>query len=85
MKSYLGTYYSPKLDTHYHFKLADNQLLGNHTRHGDFEIKVLDKDMLEADLWVFKNIKIKRNDDGEIVGIYVSNGRVRNMWFEKTY
>ena len=84
LKTYAGTYYSPELDTHYHIKLVDNQLQGNHVRHGDFEIKMLKEDYLEADLWVFKDIEIKRTATNEIEGIYVSNGRVRNMWFNKT-
>ena len=85
LKDYVGTYYSPELDTHYHFKLVDNQLKGNHVRHGDFEFKILNKDNLEASLGVFKDIQIKRREDNEIEGIYVTNGRVRNMWFYKTH
>lgn len=85
LQSYSGTYYSPELDTHYHFKMMENGLEGNHTRHGNFDIKIVEKDKLEADLLLFKDIKIKRKENGEIEGIFVSNGRVRNMWFNKTH
>lgn len=83
LKNYVGTYYSPELDTYYHIKLVDNQLQGNHVRHGDFEIKVLNEDYLEANLWAFKDIQVKRAANNQIEGIFVSNGRVRNMWFSK--
>jgi len=83
LKEYAGTYYSPELDTHYHFKLKGVVLMGNHTRHGDFELKFIAADQLEASLGAFKNIVIKRSTNNKIEGIFVSNGRVRNMWFAK--
>ncbi len=83
LKEYVGTYYSPELDTHYHFKLIGAELMGNHHRHGDFELKFLTKDKLKASLGAFENIEIKRSKDNKIAGIFVSNGRVRNMWFSK--
>jgi len=85
LKEYAGTYYSPELDTHYHFKLIGDELMGNHPRHGEFDLKFLNEDKLEASLWAFKNIEIKRNADNKIEGIFVSNGRVRNMWFIKEH
>ena len=85
LKAYVGTYYSPELDMYYHIRLVDNKLEGNQTRHGNFEIKLLNKNNLQADLWAFKDIKIKRAANNEIEGIFVSNGRVRNMWFYKAH
>ena len=83
MQSVAGTYYSPELDTHYHIKVEKFQLMGNHSRHGHFSIEIIDENTLEADFWAFKDIKIKRKKNNEIEGIFVSNGRVRNMWFYK--
>ena len=83
LQAYEGTYYSDELDTQYHFYVKDGELMGNHTRHGDFAIQIMKVDELEATLGIFRNIKIKRRTSGEVEGIYVSNGRVRNMWFVK--
>ena len=45
-------------------------------------MKVLKKDVLEAD-WPMSLTMYKRNEQGQVTGIRVSNGRVKNLWFEK--
>jgi hypothetical protein len=57
--------------------------MGNHVRHGDFRIDILRRDDLEARLEPFRTIRVKRDRRGRIEGLYVTNGRVRNLWFEK--
>ena len=54
----------------------------HHARHGEFKMKVLKKNVLES-AWPMAITKYKRDKKGEVTGIYVSNGRVRNLWFEK--
>jgi CubicO group peptidase (beta-lactamase class C family) len=83
LAAYTGTYYSDELDTQYQFFISENILMGNHTRHGDFKIRLLTPDTLESSLWIFRDIKIKRGTKNKIEGIFVSNGRVRNLWFKK--
>jgi CubicO group peptidase (beta-lactamase class C family) len=84
LKSYTGRYYSPELDTHYTLYVkGDSVLMGNQSRHGDFEIRIIREDDLEGELWAFKEIKVKRDKKKRILGLLVSNGRVRNLWFEK--
>ena len=84
LQSYAGRYYSPELDTHYSFYVqGDSILMGNHTRHGDFKIDILRRDDLEAALEPFRTIRVKRDRRDRIEGLYVTNGRVRNLWFEK--
>jgi CubicO group peptidase (beta-lactamase class C family) len=84
LNSYTGRYYSPELDTHYTlYVLGDSVLMGNHSRHGDFDIKIIREDYLEGKLWAFNGIKVKRDKKKKILGLLVSNGRVRNLWFEK--
>ncbi len=85
LAGYTGRYYSPELDTHYTLYLrGDTLLLGNHPRHGDFVIKVLRENDLEGQDSPFRTIRISRDRKNRINGLYVSNGRVRNLWFEKT-
>jgi len=84
LNSYTGRYYSPELDTHYTlYALGDSVLIGNHSRHGDFEINIIREDDLEGKHWAFSGIKVKRDKKQKILGLRVSNGRVRNLWFEK--
>ena len=84
LSSYTGRYYSPELDTHYSiYAKGDSVLMGNHSRHGDFEISIIREDYLEGKLSAFSEIKVKRDKKKRILGLLVSNGRVRNLWFEK--
>ena len=84
LRSYTGRYYSPELDTHYSFYVVgDSVLMGNHPRHGDFRINIIRTDYLEGKLSTFSGIRVKRDSKQRILGLYVSNGRVRNCWFEK--
>jgi len=84
LNSYTGRYYSPELDTHYSLYVqGDSLLMGNQSRHGDFEIRIIREDDLEGKLRVFRGIKVKRDKKKRILGLLVSNGRVRNLWFVK--
>jgi CubicO group peptidase (beta-lactamase class C family) len=80
--SYIGKFYSPELETTYNIYIKNDTLYWHHSRHGDFKMKVLKNDVLEGE-WPMLIIKYKRNKKGDVTGIYVSNGRVRNLWFEK--
>jgi len=81
-ESYTGEFYSPELETTYKIYLKNDSIFYHHARHGDHEMKVLKKNVLEGE-WPLSISKYKRNDEGQITGIYVSNGRVKNLWFEK--
>jgi len=80
--SYAGEYYSPELETTYSSYLKNDTLYFHHTRHGDFKMKIRKKDVLEGE-WPLSVIKYQRDEAGLINGVLVSNGRVRNLWFEK--
>jgi hypothetical protein len=83
LHTYAGTYLSPELDTYYTFFVqGDTMLMGNHTRHGDFEINILREDILEAS-YPLGNIQVSQDRKGRINGLHVSNGRVKNLWLEK--
>ena len=80
--SYTGKFYSPELETTYNIYFENDTLYWHHSRHGDFKMKVLKNDVLESE-WPMLITKYKRDKKGEVTGISVSNGRVRNLWFEK--
>jgi hypothetical protein len=84
LSSYTGRYYSQELDTHYNLYVrGDTMLMGNHVRHGDFKISIKREDYLTGASGAFREIMVKRDKRGRIYGLLVSNGRVRNLWFEK--
>ncbi|RDY59702.1 serine hydrolase domain-containing protein [Flagellimonas nanhaiensis] len=80
--SYAGEYYSPEIRTSYYISTEGNKITGNHLRHGDFEMDMIKKDVLRGKS-TFNIVKIQRNEKGVITGALVSNGRVKNLWFEK--
>jgi hypothetical protein len=84
LNSYTGRYYSPELDVHYSIYVkGDSCLMGNHPRHGDFNINIIRENDLEGIQSPFNKIRVQKNKRGIILGLYVSNDRVRNLWFEK--
>lgn len=83
LQHYTGAYYSPELNTTYDFIVEDGKLLARHHRHPDFQLHPIERDRLSADAWFFSQVKVVRDDRGQITGLRVSNGRVRDLWFEK--
>lgn len=82
LSDYTGAFYSPELETTYTISAADGKLSAHHARHGDFGMKILKKDVLEGE-WPFNLVKFRRDNAGKVSSILVTNGRVRNAWFEK--
>ena len=78
-----GTYYSEELETRYEILLRDDRLVGYHQRHGEFELYPLEEDRLKSSAFYFADVKVVYRDENDVEGIKVSNGRVRNVWFEK--
>lgn len=83
LKEYAGLFYSVELETFYTLYVKDNQLMGHHPRHGDFNIEVISEEKLKADLSALNQIEISRNKKGEVIGLFISNSRAKKLWFEK--
>lgn len=79
---YEGAYYSPEIHTSYAIYHREGNMYAFHIRHGELALKQKFKDVLEGD-YPLLNLKFKR-EDGKITGVWISDGRVRNLWFEKT-
>lgn len=81
IRDYIGRFYSPELESTLDILIKDEKLIGHHGRHGDFPMQMLKIDVLEIP--GFAIIKFERKKDNKISGIRISNGRARNVWFEK--
>lgn len=81
-EAYTGCFYSPELETAYTISVVYGKLVCHHPRLGDFDLKVLRKDLLQGK-FPFELIRYIRDDSDTITGIRVSNPRVKNLWFEK--
>ena len=82
-EEYLGTYFSPEIETTYTIHYENNSLYANHIRHGKLVLQQKRKDLLEG-TYPLNFLKFKRNVNEKIEGVFISNGRVRNLWFKKT-
>ena len=81
LSDYKGRFYSPELESAFDIILENDKLIGHHVRHGDFPLNLIKKDKLE--IQNFASIDIVRDSENIITGIKISNGRARNVWFEK--
>lgn len=81
LNDYVGRFYSPELESTLDINLKEDQLIGHHVRHGDFPMKLLSTDVLEIP--GFASIDVVRDAENVITGIRISNGRARNVLFEK--
>lgn len=79
--AYAGRFYSPELESAIDIEVRNGKLWGHHARHGDFPMNMLKKDVLEIPGIAI--VKFERDNFSTITGIRVSNGRARNVLFEK--
>ncbi|HKL66717.1 MAG TPA: hypothetical protein VJ877_02410, partial [Bacteroidales bacterium] len=77
-----GKYWSPELETQYRFYLKEGKLYGYQTRHGEFELECLRENILISKSGFINKIELIRKGE-KVIGMKVSNSRVRNLWFEK--
>jgi CubicO group peptidase (beta-lactamase class C family) len=80
LSDYAGKYYSEELSTTYYFTIVDDALVAKHNRLSDSRLHLAKKDMFTGN---FGQIQFIRDANGVITGYKVSNGRVRNLYFEK--
>lgn len=83
LAQFVGNYYSDELDTYYQLYEREGQLYGYHARHGEFEVNVVKDDVLEAENWAVHYMRSQRDDKGKVVGLLITNGRVRNARFKR--
>ncbi|HCC70751.1 MAG TPA: hypothetical protein DEQ09_06330 [Bacteroidales bacterium] len=77
-----GKYWSPELETQYRFYPRDDKLYGYHTRHGEFEVMSLKKDVYIPKTGPIDKIDIIRKGR-KVTGMKVTNSRVRDLLLEK--
>jgi len=83
LESLAGEYFSPELMTSYFISFKEGNLQAYHNRHGFIELEPVSKDRFRGSASFFRNVDIIRGKDDAVMGIRVSNSRVRNLWFEK--
>lgn len=83
LADYSGDYYSEELSTTYTFTVVGDSLVAKHSRLSDFNLNPTKEDMFFGEAWFFGQIEFIRDENNIVTGCKVSNGRVRNLFFEK--
>ncbi|MDA2936810.1 serine hydrolase [Acidobacteria bacterium AH-259-A15] len=83
LAQYEGEYLSSELQAIYAIAVQDSKLTAQHRRHGTIELSPVARDEFSGSAWYFRYIRFIRNDSGGIIGMRVSNGRVRNVLFDR--
>ncbi len=80
LTDYVGTYYSPELETVYVVELQEDQLIARHQRHPDVRLKVVGKDEFAGSEGFLRSVTFDREGD-TVSGFRVTSLRVRNLRF----
>ena len=82
LDQYKGNYYSPELETTYSLTVENGKLTAHHMRLGDF---AFDPDIVIAGSFSSYNgnIVFFKNQQNQVAGFKLSNGRIKNILFNK--
>ena len=83
LTQYVGVYDSPELETTYTLVLRNDTLVAEHVRHDPITLAQVGTDRFVANAWFFGTANFTRDASGEVTGMRVSSGRVRNLLFVK--
>lgn len=83
LSDFSGEFYSEELSTTYNFIVVDDNLVAKHSRLSDFNLMPIKKNLFNGQVWFFGQIEFIRDENNSVSGFKVSNGRVRNLHFEK--
>ncbi|MEP2669298.1 MAG: serine hydrolase domain-containing protein [Cyclobacteriaceae bacterium] len=80
---YTGTYYSDELSTYYDLKIKDDRLIMEHMRIPDITLTPIMTNRFSGSTYFMGYVEFTRNGENQVTGFKVSNGRVRNLTFQK--
>ena len=81
LSDFTGRFYSEELETFYTIDIKNDTLVAHHQRHNDLKLAPQKKDGFSTNM--LGNIDFTRNAKGQVTGMKASNGRVRNLVFNK--
>jgi len=83
LQNYVGTYYSPELDSRYSIVLRNHELFLTNDKYSDSKIKLEGGDHIFNDNWWMDHLKVIRNSKNQIDGFEVNSDRVQHLPFNK--
>jgi CubicO group peptidase (beta-lactamase class C family) len=83
VQAFIGDYFSKELNTWYKVKFEDGQLKLWHFRNGNISLLPAWNDDFRASEWYASTVEFKRDKNGQIVGLYISQYRSMKQFFKK--
>ena len=82
-EQFTGRYYCVELETAYEIRLEEGELRAYGFRAGPITLTRIQGDEFTSSAFFFANMSFKRGEDGGISGFMASNGRTRDVWFNR--
>lgn len=82
LNTFVGHYYSPELQTSYSIFKEESDIYIEHAKHGKMKLNQLYNTVFSTEEPV-GIVEIIRSKSGEVLGLRMSNGRTRNVWFKR--
>jgi CubicO group peptidase (beta-lactamase class C family) len=79
---FVGHYYSPELKTTYSIFKEGEAIFIEHARHGKMKLKQLYNSIFSTK-GPMGIIEMKQDNNERVLGLTMSNGRTRNVWFKR--
>jgi CubicO group peptidase (beta-lactamase class C family) len=83
LNEYTGEFVSDELVTSYEVLVEDGNLVMQHRRHGTISLTPAWRDDFRGGAWFLNAVEFDRNDDGQVFGLRITQGRSRNLRFVK--
>jgi CubicO group peptidase (beta-lactamase class C family) len=85
LEAYGGKYYSDELETFYTLQVKDSTLTLHIRNTKDIKLTPVEKDSFRGDVYFIGTMEFQRDDQGNVTGFTVSNGRTRGIRFERIF
>jgi hypothetical protein len=80
LAEFAGRYFSPEIETYFTIALDEGRLVARQTRLDDANLTAGEKDSFAGGGF---NFSFERDRNGRVIAFYLSNGRTRNVRFER--
>jgi CubicO group peptidase (beta-lactamase class C family) len=82
LNAFVGHYYSPELKTIYSIFNEGKDIYIEHARHGKMKLKQVYNTIFST-VGPIGIVEVKKDKNDNILGLTMSNGRTRNVWFKR--
>jgi CubicO group peptidase (beta-lactamase class C family) len=83
LEAFVGDYVSDELETTYHLRVRDGQLVAEHWRHGETQLSPVSDDRFRMERWWMPRLDFLRDDAQNVIGFEVMMERIRHLRFTK--